>query len=297
MLVTDAAKLPLRQATAWLIMTFGKNMKNFEAILSATAIDKHGEMMARSALESAAKTFETHYLPIGVEHDPRNGPIGRMVEAWIEDRPDGISVLKGRGEIFESTDELPKEITKTIVERSYHEGSLVLSFDRTYREPELKGIVDEISNLFGSEPRYEVKKAVEPLSILYIGGAFVLGGIANGFLGQIGADVYSVLKQKLVSLLEKQREKSDTQLLVFEFTVTHRERKVLFQTILTDPTETDISDFLNTAIYDLDDLPIDFHNPELHLSRVVFFLEGGRPVFKYAVRTDGYSLKYEIAEK
>lgn len=91
-------------------------MKRFEATLSSTTIDAHGEVMSRGALESAAATLKRNYISMGVEHDPRNPPIGRLTDAWIKDLESGLSLLKGVGELFEPGDTLPASVEKTIVE-------------------------------------------------------------------------------------------------------------------------------------------------------------------------------------
>jgi hypothetical protein len=269
-------------------------MKTFEAILSSTVVDQHGEVMSKGALESAANILSKNYVQMGVEHDPRHPPIGRFTEAWVEEQSDGVIVLKGRGELFEPEDELPNSIGKTIIEREYPEGHLQLTFDRSYNSDEDHADINAIANRFGSKPRQEIKKAVEPLSILAIGGAFVFGAIASGFLGQIGADTYTFLKDKLVALIKRQRGKSKDQLLVFDFTVTHKGQKLLVQAILSNPTDEQIDTFLKQAIYDLDSaIGSDAFSPKLQLSRLVYLYENQSLEFLYAVRKDGFPVTYK----
>jgi hypothetical protein len=270
-------------------------MKRFEATLSSTAIDGHGEMMSRGALESAAAALKRNLISMGVEHDPRNPPIGRVTDAWVEDVENGLSLLKGVGELFEPGDSLPPNVDKTIVEREYSRDKLILGFDRTYDNPDFEADIQAIVERFGTEPRLEIKKAVEPLSILTIGGAFVLGAIASGFFGQIGADAYLWLKTHLGRLIEKQRQTTKEQLLVFEFSVTCEGHRVLVQTILPSPKSDDIDAFLRRAIYELDRIPPDWFNPVQYLSRLVYFFENGKLEFKYAVRTDGFPINYKVA--
>lgn len=271
-------------------------MKRFESILASNQLDRHGDILARGALESAAELFKRNYLSMNVEHDPRIAPVGRFTDAWIEDRSDGVSVLRGIGELFEEGDELPTHIDKTIVERSYEPGHLQVVFDRSYEsEPDITEIRD-IASRFGTTPRFEAKKAFEPLSILTIAGSFALGAIAAGFFKEIGSDSYKWLKNKLATLIVNQRAKSKEQLLVFAFTVTHAGRSVLVQTILPNPNEEDIDRFLKDAVYDLDRIPAKHFAPKNHLSRLVYFYENGTLTFKYAVRADGFPLTYRVAK-
>ena len=268
-------------------------MKPFEGVLSSNQVDRHGEVMSKGALESAANALSKNYVQMGVEHDPRHPPIGRFTEAWIEEQADGIILLKGRGELFEDGDQLPETIDKTIIEREYSEGPLQVSFDRSYNSDEDQADINAIANRFGSKPRQEIKKALDPLSILTIGGAFVLGGIASGFFGQIGADAYTFLKDKLVLLIKRQRGKSKEQLLIFEFTVMHKRQKLLVHTILSSPTDEQIDKFLKQAIYDLDAvIGSDAFSPKFHLSRLVYSYENDSLKFLYAVRKDGFPVSF-----
>ncbi len=232
---------------------------------------------------------------MGVEHDPRHPPIGRFTEAWIEEQPDGVVVLKGRGELFEPGDTLPDSIERTIVEKEYNDAHLQIAFDRSYNSDEDRADINAIAKRFGSEPKQEIKKAVDPLSVLVIGGgAFILGAIGNGFFGQIGADAYTFLRDKLVSLIKRQRGKSKEQLLVFEFAVTHKGQKLFVHTILSNPADEQIETFLKHTIYDLDAV-IDSgsFSPKLHLSRLVYSYENGSLKFLYAVRKDGFPVTIE----
>lgn len=270
-------------------------MKPFEAIVSSTAIDAHGDMMTREALEKAAETFNKHILQMGVEHDPRHPPIGRFVEAWVEETPSGISVLKARGELFEAGDEMPRQVEKSLIQHEYTDGKASISFDRSYEGEEDIKDIREIADRFGTKPLFEAKKAVEPLSTLVIGaGAFVLGSIASGFFGSIGGDAYAWLKDKLKKLIENQKNKSKEQLLVFEYTVIHNGHQLLIQTIITNPSEADIVGFLSKAVYDLDAIhPGHFHEDH-KLTRLVYFWRNGELSFQYAVRMDGYPVTFRL---
>jgi hypothetical protein len=269
-------------------------MKTFEAVLSSNQVDRHGEVMSKGALESAANTLSKNYVQMGVEHDPRHPPIGRFIEAWIEEQPDGVILLKGRGELFEEGDQLPDSVEKTIVEREHSEGPLKITFDRSYGSDEDRDDIKAIADRFGSKPQQEIKKAVEPLSVLTIAGAFVLGAIGSGFFGQIGADAYTFLRDKLVTLFQRQRSKSNEQLLVFEFTVMHKGQKLLVHTILSNPTDQQIDKFLKQSIYDLDAvIDAEAFSSKKKLSRLVYSYENESLKFLYAVRKDGFPVTFK----
>jgi hypothetical protein len=271
-------------------------MKQIEATLSSTLVDKHGDMMTREALEFSAETFNTHCVPIGYEHDPRHAPLGRFVEAWIEDLPSGVSVLKARGDLFEPNDTLPSEIGKPIVEKHHPGGPLRLAVDLSYAGIEFRDDITSISDILGSRVQYEVKKAVEPISILILSGTFVFGAIASGFFGGIGTDAYELLKARLKAMLAKQRKRSKEQLLVFEFTVSHLGHRVAVHTIVTNPDDVAVDSMLGKALYDLDEISPDLFSDRHHLSRLVYMYDNGTLSFLYGVREDGYPVNIRKVE-
>lgn len=271
-------------------------MKQIEATLSSTQLDAHRHMMTREALESAAEVFKTHSIQMGYEHDPRHAPLGRFVEAWVEDLPSGISVLKARGELFEPDDALPEEIGKPIVEKHHSGGPLRLALDMSYQGREFDDDITSLSAVLGSKPQLELKKAVEPLSILILSGTFVLGAIASGFIGSIGSDAYGLLKTKLKAMLAKQRNRTKEQLLVFEFTISHQGNRVAVHTIVTNPDDTAIDGMLGNAVYELDKIHPDLFSERHHLGRLVYMYEQGKLSFLYGVREDGYPVNFRNVE-
>jgi len=272
-------------------------MKQIESALSSTQVDKHGDMMSREALESAAEVFKTHSLQMGYQHDPRHAPLGRFVEAWIEDLPNGISVLKAKGELFEPDDALPVDIGKPIVEKHHPGGPLQLTLDMSYGGPEFQDDIKSITDALGSKPQHEVKKAVEPLSILILSGTFVLGAIASGFFGGIGSDAYKLLKTKLKTMLAKQRVRTKEQLLVLEFTVSHEGHRVAIHTIVSNPDDAKVECLLENAVYELDKIHPDLFSDRHHLGRLVYLYEDGKLSFLYGVREDGYPVNFRNVEQ
>jgi len=270
-------------------------VKKTEITISSNQVDRHGDVFAKSALEDMVQALNQNYLPWGVEHDPRHMPIGRVSNAWLEEKPDGLILVKAIGELFEPDDTLPETIEKTIVEREHKSDSLEISYDRSYSNPEDEADINEIAQKFGTSPGFEAKKAFEPLSILTFSGGFVLGAIVSGFFSQIGADGYTFLKNKLTALIQRQRQKSKEQLVVFSFTVTHKGKKLLIQTIIDNPDEIKLDEFFQKGIYKLDKISADYFNNCHKLSRVVFLYDKNGLHFLYAVRKDGYPVSFEFA--
>jgi len=266
-------------------------MKRCEVTIASNQIDGHGDVLAKSALEDVVQILNQNYLTWGVEHDPRNVPIGRFGNAWLEENSDGVIVVKAIGELFEPDDVLPDVIEKTIVERKHTSNQLEIGYDRSYSNAEDEADINEIAQKFGTRPGFEVKKALDPLSILTFSGGFVLGAIATGFFAQIGADSYTFLKEKLVGLLGRQRTKSKEQLVVFNFTVSHKDEKLLIQTIISNPDDVDINEFFQKGVYNLDKILPNLFDRRYKLSRLVFMYDSKNGIqFLYAVRKDGFPI-------
>jgi hypothetical protein len=269
-------------------------MKKVEMTIASNQVDLHGDVFAKSALEDMVQALNRNYLPWGVEHDPRHVLIGRVGNAWLEEKSGGVLLIKAIGELFEPDDILPEAIEKTIVEREHASDRLEIGYDRSYSNPEDEADINEIAQKFGTSPEFQAKKALDPLSILTISGVFVFSTIAAGFIGQIGADGYTFLKNKLKTLVRRQHQKSKEQLVVFNFTVSHKGKKLLVQTIVNNPDELKIDEFFQKGIYDLDKIPADFFDDRHKLSRVVYMYDKNGLQFLYAVRKDGYSVSFEF---
>ena len=102
------------------------------------------------------------------------------------------------------------------------------------------------------------------------------------------------LKNKLTALIQRQRQKSKEQLVVFSFTVTHKGKKLLVQTIIDNPDELKLDEFFQKGIYKLDKISADYFNDCHKLSRVVFLYDKNGLHFLYAVRKDGYPVSFEF---
>ena len=99
-------------------------MKYSSGILATTHIDQQNEEISLSALESMVEQSNSYYIPITVEHDPRNPPLGRTKSTRIKKLEDGEYAIEGIFEMFESGEEIqldlnnPREIR--ILEHNYN---------------------------------------------------------------------------------------------------------------------------------------------------------------------------------
>ena len=269
-------------------------MKYSSGILVTTHIDQQNEEISLSALESMVEQSNSYYIPITVEHDPRKPPLGRTKSTRIKKLEDGEYAIEGIFEMFESGEEIqldlndPREIR--ILEHNYN--YLDITYDINYKNPEDQKLIKEMTNILKSEvePEYFTKKSIEPISVLTIGGAFVLGGIANGFLNKIGADAWDSLKEKLKELFSKKKAEEKEKLLSFEFTIENDGCRINIEVILSNPSDNDIDNFLEKGLKNVDKILPNYFDPNNSLKRIVMEYSDEVVVVKFGVRKDGVPL-------
>ncbi len=263
-------------------------MRLFRGILATSHADRHNEIMPVETLKVMADQINSQYIPMGVEHDPRIPPLGRLISAQVVQLEDGEYAVEGMGEIFEPQDKYElKNDGRVIPLHKLNTKNIEISFDRNYRDQEDQQIIKEIGMLLGSSPQEEIKKSFDPISILTIGGAFVLGGIANGFLRKIGSEAYDALKTKLSKLLKRKGQKRDKEnLLVFSFLIDVEGTQIEIETVLTNPSEDDINEFFNTGISQLDHIVPDYLDGNSGVRRITAEYSNKEVKIKFGVRKD-----------
>jgi len=248
--------------------------------------------MLLSALESIIAQVKKSFVPTGVEHDPRIPPVGRLKDATLVEIGDGEYAVEGVLEIFEPSDTaVPLDLSRKMVVKNHTKETLRIDYDRNYDNPEDLIVIKEIASQFGSKPEYSVKKAVDPISCLVIGGSFVLASLAGGFFKKMGSDAWDVLKKKLIKLLSHRKEGEKEKLLVFEFTVFTASQSMLVEAVLTNPTQADLDLFVNRGLAALDRFLPNLFSQEQPLAKAVFQLKGNDLVLDFLVRADCLPLK------
>lgn len=223
------------------------------AVLTTTHIDRHNESMSVEALEAIARHINEGYLPFGVDHDPRIPPIGRVASAQVRPLPDDHFELIGEIELFEEGDR-PEIAT---ADRTAHvhllaDGEFEIAPDRSHRSREDIEAISEVAAMLKTSPTEQMKKAVEPISLLELGGAFILANVATGFLTRIGEDAYDRFKTRLKFLFRRRRADKKDRLLVFHMTLADGEHRVSAEIILTNPTDADIDAFFSVGLREID---------------------------------------------
>lgn len=269
-------------------------MKHIKGIIATSHVDRHGEMLASEALQSLVEQINIKYIPMGVEHDPRIPPAGRLISAKLVKLEDGACAVEAVGEVFERGDVIPlSDDPREITLHAHAPDTLEVKFDRTYRDQESQSAINEIGVLLSASPQEEIKKALEPISILTIGGAFAAGAVAVSFLNRLGEDVYDTLKRKVKELLRRRSSDSPERLLVYEFTLMQDDLVVSAEVILTNPTDEDIDTFMDEGLKELDALAPKYCDPSTGLRKIVFEYSDKRLSVRFGVRKDAVPLTHK----
>jgi hypothetical protein len=267
-------------------------MYRLTGTMTTTHVDRHGHRMALSALEDLLKQIIAGYLPFGVEHDPRVAPIGRVVAARVKKLEDGEYGLEGEIEIFEPGDDLPlRNDGRQIPLRTYPTAGLQVVCDMAFEDDESRAIIAELSEQFGTEPAQELKKALEPIAVLVIGGAaFILGQLAQGFLSRLGQDGYEALKAKLKKLIRRRQSEGKDTLFEISLVVPIHGQDVEVNILCKNPSESVIEDVLKRQLQRIDDALPSLVDPRLGIRKLVFEHEDGDLHLRFAVRRDAVPL-------
>ncbi len=265
-------------------------MKYYKGVLANTFIDKHNEKMSLNALKSMIEQIDDHYIPVGIEHDPRIFPVGRVKSAELIKVNENEYAVEGIIEQFENGDIIPIDFkdSKSITIRSHDFDTLDLTFDRNYNNDNDLKIINEINAIINNKnkPRIEIKKSVDPISILTIGGSFLLSEIFKGFLNKIGSDSYDLLIEKLTKLLTEKKVEESEKLLTFDFNIEKDHYTINVEVILTNPQNNDINSFLKYGLKKLDEILPIYFQPEKGLKRIVMEYNDNTIIINFGVRKD-----------
>ena len=260
-------------------------MKIEKRIIATSHRDSHGEILHSDGLKDMVENIKEKYVRVGVEHDPRIPPLGRIVDANIFKMEDGEYAVEAVMEIFEKDDLfIPIDNKKKMISHQNELNHLLIRYDRSFREEDNLRIVNEIAGIFNSKPVEEVKKALDPLSILIISGGFILTSIAAGFFGKFGSDLFDSFKNKLKQLYK--RKSSQEQLLIFEFTI-YSQGNITVSIILTNPDDLVIDSFFSDGLNKLEKLLPHYFDHEFAISEIFLKYNNGKLEVTYGIRKDG----------
>lgn len=257
--------------------------------LTTTHVDRHGERMALESLETMKEQTNAKIIPMGVEHDPRIAPKGRVLSAELIELEDGEYALDGVAEIFnEDYSNIEDVGDREIPVREYEDSKFKIIADRNYRSEESRLALNELAQVLQTDDEYEeeIKKSLDPISILTIAAGFALGNIFAGFFKKMGADGYDALKNKLINIFGKDNEGQE-RLFTFDSTIVEGDKAVNVEVILSDPSDDDIQNFFDNGIKELDDVLPQHFNSDHGYKRIVFGYKNGELKINFAVLKNG----------
>lgn len=268
-------------------------MKKKKIRLTTTHVDRHNESFTVESLRSMVKQSNEGIIPLGSEHDPRIPPLGRILRTELVELEDGEFAVDGIVEFFEGTyDGLENVGLREIPVREYKKGLYEVITDRNFRDEQSKSDIQELKQILNNaKTEEEIKKALDPISVLTIAGAFVLGGIANGFLGGVGADGYEALKRKLKEIFKRPIPKGQEKLFKFDTTISDQTHSVNVTVILTNPSIDDIQEFFDTGINQLDQILPRHFNTQYGFAKIVFEYKAKKLDLKFAIKKDGIPIR------
>jgi hypothetical protein len=206
--------------------------------------------------------------------------------------PDGELAVVAYGEMWEPGDSVPFLADRKMPLGHPGHDKPFLRFDRGFADQVDASTCDEVEALIGSRPHIEVKKALDPLAILTLGGTFLAGAIANGFIGAMTTDAYNALKERTKKFFQRRREAVAAQrgiaesLFVFKAFVKDGEGFCVVDVIITDPTDDDLDRFFKHGLHRLDEELEKALKDRRQIQRIVIGVEGREFKIKYGVRSD-----------
>jgi hypothetical protein len=268
-------------------------MKIVEAILATSHVDLHNERLTPSALEGMVRQINLQCIPMGLEHDPRIPPQGRVLSAGIQQLEDGEYAVRGVIQQFEPGDEIELvEDGREIPLHEHSDGSIHLTYDRSYKTLQDQELLKQLAKISGAQLHEEAKKSLDPLSTLAVAGKFVLGEIASGLLKRIGSDGWDAFKGKLGDLLARRKEAGQENLLTFECIVPVDDHRVSVEVHLSNPSREDVHAFFEEGLKLLDVGLAPFLNSSPHLRRLVIQYEQDKMLVKFGVRKDAVPMAF-----
>jgi hypothetical protein len=227
-----------------------------KGIVATTHVDLQRELLTKNALEQMVNQYRTNYIKVMDEHDPRKIPIGRVIDGRLVELQDGEFAVEATFELFDGSDPQADEKGKELnISDKEDEEDLTIYYDYSYRKKAHINKIEEFNRKIAHHTglRYFAKKSLEPLSILTIGGVFILGKIAEGFLHKAGEETFTLLKKQLPQLLllptRKRERVLELRLVVKNGDLTHQ-----VSLYLSNPTEKEIDLVLDKGLKKLDDV-------------------------------------------
>lgn len=253
--------------------------------LATTHLDKHNDRLLKSALIGIIEQIKNNSIPYWINHDPRIPPQGRFIKADLILLDDGEYAVDCIVETFDKNKyHLNDNDNKQMPLRKYNKGELKIIMDNTFKDEKSKQYINDLKEILKkSSIEKDVKKSLDAISILKIGGEFALGAIMAGFLKEIGVDAYKSLKSKLIEIYNKSQKNQQEKLFIFDTTISNDNQCINVEIIITNPTVEDIQQFFDEGIKQLDQILPRHFEENKGFSQIVFEYKAKCLEIKFAV--------------
>ncbi|MCY7007865.1 hypothetical protein OCK72_04240 [Fusobacterium simiae] len=278
-------------------------MKKIKQEIMRTGEDRHGDIIDKKLLKRIIQQVKRKDMLSHIEHDFRNPPIGKTINASLKRIKDGSYIVRGEFCLFEENDIEQIEISKKEIARKIaKENILEISVDRNFIiDNEINELVNKLDSTISAnhEIHFEWKKSLEfsPELIFNILCFFPIVQISSGFFTQIGVEGFECLK----NIIKKFKEKKVSDFQVhFKIDVkmigNGKEEYIECLVIFTDPNENLLENLLLKAFESLEEkLKNDLFISKKPVSKIVYNVMGNKIKFEYTLRPDGVPL--EVANR
>jgi hypothetical protein len=149
-------------------------MRREKQVVMTTRVDAHNSVMSRESLEDAVSMTAGQHLPMLIEHELRNPPIGRWWPSEVIPESDGEFALVGEFEYFE-----PGATPARVLDRKFIPSKPEGGHPDQDRSRFLTaGKPHPRITLTGRQPGLEAAVS-EPPDLIVIGGLFLVGQAAR----------------------------------------------------------------------------------------------------------------------
>lgn len=263
-------------------------MRKYEVVLVKGGIDSHGDVWTVEALESSAQVFNAQYTPVGVEHDIRQAPVGRVIEARVVCTDSGVHELRGTLALWDEadTEESLSGDGRAVAIGEPPGAPFAVLYDRAWEGTEDLAFITDLARLVDGAPKFVIKKAVDPIGTLVIvAGAFAVGALAKSFFGELGKDLYNALKAKLRDYFARSRVRGRR--LVFTLYVGPDQQLTEVQVIIDNVGPQAIEAFLSSGLQAVDETVAAILARPNDIARIALEYQESRIHVLYTMRRDG----------
>lgn len=265
-------------------------MKNRYIPIASTGTSEFGNnVYTLSDLENLKALHERYIFPIGIQHDPRIVPQGRIISAEIRSLEGKEHFLQGEVEWFDvSLEALTDTGEKEIRIRTFAEPTVL--YDSHFKDAESQEIIYELSRLLKGRAEEERKSENPFLSVLTIAASYPFGKIFKGFHDSFEKNGFKNFKAILDHLIIR-KTKAEERIISFISSMAFGNQIIHAEILLTNPNPKTIDRFFGKDLKRFDPIIQKQFLPGKGIRKMVYSYKDKEFNFLYALRKDGIPLE------